>query len=159
MAATVVWGSIDGRSIVFPMEVTSFNALTIGYSVPADAATALLPGDAFEVVELADNVAQLIMSLCDYRENPWGDYNEVNLGFLARPAGAPADEVGSFVFRMPVDQPFTCEAGNQVMGFPKTVEQIDVTYRADEIHFELRSNGNLARGQRAARRERRRTDS
>lgn len=125
---TTVWGEIQGREITFPMEVTAMNAATLLFSVPAAPAAALLPGSSFEVVEVAPGTAQLVVALCDYVENPWGDYDEVNLGFLARPAGAPADVIGSFVYRMPVNQDFTCEAGNRVMGFPKTVEDLSFTY-------------------------------
>ena len=134
---TTIWGSIQGREITFPMEVNSFNAATLGFSVPADAAAALLPGDRFQIVEVAPGTAQLIVSLVDYRENPWGDYNEVNLGFLVRPVGAGDEVIGSFVYRMPVDQEFTCRAGNEVMGFPKTVMGIDATYTDDTVTFEL----------------------
>ena len=134
---TTTWGSIQGREITFPMDVKSFNAATLGFSVPADAAAALLPGDRFKIVEIAPGTAQLIVSLVDYRENPWGDYNEVNLGFLVRPVGASDDVIGSFVYRMPVDQEFTCLAGNEVMGFPKTVMRIDATYTDDTVAFEL----------------------
>jgi hypothetical protein len=134
---TTVWGSIQGQEITFPMEVTAMNAATLLFSVPAGPAAALLPGDAFEVVEVAPGTAQLVVALCDYVENPWGDYDEVNLGFLARPAGAPADVIGSFVYRMPVNQEFTCEAGNRVMGFPKTVETISVTYSDATVRFAL----------------------
>ncbi len=119
-----VWGEIQGRTITFPMEVPAMDAATLLFSVPADAAQALLPGRAFEVVDVGGGTAQLVIALVDYLDNPWGDYLEVNLGFLARPAGAPADVVGSFVYRMPVDQAFTCQAGNEVMGFPKTVEDL-----------------------------------
>lgn len=136
-AGTTVWGEIQGREITFPMEVTAMNAATLLFSVPAVAASALLPGDAFEVVEVAPGTAQLVVALCDYVENPWGDYDEVNLGFLARPRGASPDVVGSFVYRMPVNQDFTCEAGNRVMGFPKTVESIDVAYSASSVSFAL----------------------
>lgn len=141
---TTTWGSIQGQEITFPMEVDAFNAATLGFSVPAAAAAALLPGDAFEIVEVAPGTAQLIVSLVDYRENPWGDYNEVNLGFLARPAGAGEDVIGSFVYRMPVDQEFTCLAGNQVMGFPKTVMVIDATYTDTHVTFELRDGDAVA---------------
>jgi len=134
---TTVWGEIRGREITFPMEVTAMNAATLLFSVPAGAASALLPGASFEVVEVAPGTAQLVVALCDYVENPWGDYDEVNLGFLARPVGAAPDVVGSFVYRMPVDQDFTCEAGNRVMGFPKTVEAIEVTYSDDSVRFAL----------------------
>ena len=84
---TVTWGEVQGRTITFPMEVDELNAATVLYSVPADAATALLPGDAFEVVEVSPGTAQLVIAACDYIRNPWGDYDELNLGFLARPAG------------------------------------------------------------------------
>lgn len=136
-AGTTVWGTIQGREITFPMDVTSMRAATLLFSVPADAAARLLPGTAFEVVEVGPGTAQLVVALCDYVENPWGDYAEVNLGFLARPAGAPAEVLGSFVYRMPVDQEFTCEAGNRVMGFPKTVEHIDVVDAAGTVEFAL----------------------
>lgn len=134
---TTVWGEIQGQEITFPMEVTSMNAATLLFSVPSGPAAALLPGTAFEVVEVAPGTAQLVVALCDYVENPWGDYDEVNLGFLARPAGAPEDVIGSFVYRMPVNQDFTCEAGNRVMGFPKTVEDLTVAYTASSVTFAL----------------------
>ena len=139
---TEVWGEIDGRTITFPMEVTRFDAATMGFSVPLEAARSLLPGDAFEPVEVGDGSAQLVIALCDYVENPWGDYLEINLGFLARPVGAP-DVVGSFVYRMPVDQEFTCAAGNQVMGFPKTVEDLAVEREGDQVTFTWRVDGEV----------------
>ena len=140
---TLVWGDIDGRQITFPMEVEELNAATLLFSVPADAAACLLPGDAFEVVETVPGTAQLVVAACDYVRNPWGDYTELNLGFLARPAGAPPEVIGSFVYRMPVDQAFTCEAGNRVMGFPKTVEQLDTTYTDDDVSFRMDVDGRL----------------
>lgn len=133
----VEWGEIQGRPISFPMEVPDANIATVLYTVSAEVATELLPGDAFEVVETAPGRTQLIIAACDYRDNPWGDYDEINLGLLARPAGAGDDTTGSFVYRMPVNQDFTCEAGNRVMGFPKTVEEIEVEYAADEVCFAL----------------------
>ena len=141
-AAPTVWGEIDGQTITFPMEVTDFDAATLVFSVPADAAQALLPGDAFEVVA-ADGVAQFVVALCDYHQNPWGDYLEINLGFLARPVGAGDEVVGSFVYRMPVDQAFTCRAGNEVMGFPKTVEDLAVARVDGRVEFSWHVDGEL----------------
>jgi hypothetical protein len=137
---SAVWGEIQGREITFPMEVADFDAATLMFSVPAAAAGALLPGTAFEVVE-TDGDAQLVMALCDYHDNPWGDYLELNLGFLARPVGADAGVVGSFVYRMPVDQAFTCAAGNEVMGFPKTVEELSVTHADGRVTFAMTAGG------------------
>jgi hypothetical protein len=139
---TTTWGEVQGRTITFPMEVDELRAATVLYSVPAAAATALLPGDAFEVVEITPGTAQLVIAACDYVRNPWGDYDELNLGLLARPAGAPPEVIGSFVYRMPVNQAFTCEAGNRVMGFPKTVEDLTVTYTEATATFRLAMDGH-----------------
>jgi hypothetical protein len=139
---STTWGEIQGHPITFPMEVEELRAATVLFSVPAPAAAALLPGDAFEVVEIAPGTAQLVIAACDYVRNPWGDYDELNLGFLARPAGAPVEVVGSFVYRMPVNQAFTCEAGNRVMGFPKTVEDLTVAYTDTRVTFRLGMGGH-----------------
>ncbi len=132
---TITWGTVEGRTITFPMEVPSLNAATLLFSVSASVAAGLLPGEAFEVVEVSPGVAQLVIAVVDYRDNPWGDYDELNLGFLARPAGADPSVIGSFVWRMPVNQSFTCAAGTQVMGFPKTVEDLAFAYADDTVTF------------------------
>src|SRR4051812_17845518 len=119
------------------MVVPAANIATLLFTVPVAAAAALLPGDAFTIVESSPGSTQLIVAACDYLDNPWGDYRELNLGFLAKPAGAGDDRTGSFVYRMPVDQDFTCEAGNRVMGFPKTVERITTAYGDDAVAFDL----------------------
>ena len=141
MTDTTRWGEIQGQAITFPMEVEELRAATVLWSVPAAAAAALLPGNAFEVVEVAPGTAQLVMAAVDYVRNPWGDYDELNLGFLARPTGAPVDVIGSFVYLMPVNQAFTCEAGNRVMGFPKTVEELAATYTTTTVSFRLAMAG------------------
>ena len=140
---TLVWGEIDGQTITFPMEVAAMDAATMVFSVPADAAQRLLPGDDFDVIDVGGGVAQFVLALVDYVDNPWGDYLEINLGFLARPRGSGDEVAGSFVYRMPVDQAFTCKAGNQVMGFPKTVEDLARDDADGRVTFSLRQAGEL----------------
>lgn len=124
---TTRWGEIEGVTIEFPMVVESMNAATLTWTVPIEPARALVPGDAFEVLDVGDGHAMLVMALVDYRENPWGDYDEVNLGLMATPVGQP-ERAGAFVWRMPVDQHFTRRAGNEVLGLPKTVEDLSIDY-------------------------------
>lgn len=137
------WGEIDGVSIDFPIRVDDMNAATLTYTVPIGPARALVPGDGFEVLEVTPGDAVLVVALCDYVANPWGDYDEVNLGILVHPVEHPAD-TGAFVYRMPVDQEFTMKAGNQVLGLPKTVEDIRVTYTDDLVSFRLAEGGEHA---------------
>ncbi len=86
-ANETIWGEIQGQTITFPMVVTSANIATLLFTVPTGAAAALVPGNAFEIVESVPGSTQLIIAACDYIENPWGDYREINIGFLAKPAG------------------------------------------------------------------------
>lgn len=137
------WGTLDGVSIDFPMVVERMHSLTLTYTVPAGPAQALLPGDAFEVARGEGDTATLVVALVDYRQNPWGDYDEVNLGLLSHPVGRP-DHVGAFVYRMPVDQEFTKRAGNEVLGLPKTVEDLAFEYAQDRVTMRLATGGTHA---------------
>lgn len=137
------WGTIDGVSIDFPMVVDEMHQLTLTYSVPLDAAQALLPGEAFQVLEVAPDSAMLIIALVDYVKNPWGDYNEINLGLLSHPVGEP-ERSGAFVWRMPVNQEFTMRAGNEVLGLPKTVEDLTYEYSAESVTVHMAHDGAKA---------------
>ncbi|MGI9578464.1 MAG: acetoacetate decarboxylase family protein [Microthrixaceae bacterium] len=134
------WGEVDGVSIDFPMEVTAFNSATPTWTVPIEPARAVVPGDGFEVADMGDGTTMLILALCDYRENPWGDYDEVNFGVLVHPTGRP-DEVGAFQWRMPVNQEMTANAGNLVLGLPKTVEELDFVYTGSTVEVKLAMGG------------------
>ena len=134
------WGKIDGVSIDFPMVVDEMHQLTLTYTVYLSAARALLPGDAFEVLEVAPGSALLIVALVDYVENPWGDYNEINLGLLAHPVDQP-ERIGAFVWRMPVNQECTKRAGNEVLGLPKTVEDLTYEYGDDAVTVHMAQDG------------------
>ncbi len=134
------WGEVDGVSIDFPMVVEDMNSATLTWTVPIEPARALLPGTAFEVADMGDGTAMLIVALVDYVDNPWGDYDEANFGLLVHPTGRP-DEVGAFQWRMPVNQTMTCHAGNQVMGLPKTVEEIAFGYSDDTVRVDLAMDG------------------
>jgi hypothetical protein len=130
------WGEIDGIPIDFPMTVPLMNSATLTWTVPSGPASSLVPGDAFAVAEVEPGRAMFVMALVDYRDNPWGDYDEVNFGLLAHPANDP-QHVGAFVYRMPVDQEFTMKAGNQVLGLPKTVEDLHFDYSDERVIVRL----------------------
>jgi acetoacetate decarboxylase len=110
-----------GRTVTMPVGVRDATAATVMYDIGIDAARALAP-PGFHVVESAPGKAQLAIALVDYRDNDLGSYHEVGTIFFVRPAGGGPD--GTFITHLPVDQEFTCAAGNQIWGFPKSVEQI-----------------------------------
>jgi len=140
MTETRHWGEIDGVSIDFPMVVGSMNSATLTWSVPIGPARELVPGDGFEVADMGGGTAMLVLALVDYVDNPWGDYDEVNFGLLVHPTGRP-EEVGAFQWRMPVNQEMTCRAGNEVLGLPKTVDDLSFSYTDGTVTVRLAMGG------------------
>jgi hypothetical protein len=129
-----------GREVTLPVVVRDATSAAATYLVSATAARRLLPHPDLDVVELLPGRALFSIACIDYRENDLGDYNEVSLAFFVRdrrtPAGLPwvgaafdfaRNRIATWIWKLPVDQQFTCEAGRGIWGFPKTVEQIDFT--------------------------------
>jgi hypothetical protein len=131
---------ILGTTVTMPVQVRDASAGTAVFEVDAAAAAALLPA-AFEVTEMAPGRAHLAIVVVDYGDNDLGSYREVGLMFFVRPAVGGAD--GTLIVRLPVDQPFTCEAGQRIWGFPKTVERIDLDYADDAATCTLWMDGEL----------------
>lgn len=125
-----------------PCVVRDASAGTAIFDVDAAAARALVP-DAFDLVETAPGRCQLVIAVIDYRDNDLGDYLEVGLTFFVTPAGGSADEAGTYISRLPVDQEFTCEAGRTIWGFPKTVEDITLDITDTTATCTLHVDGQL----------------
>lgn len=132
---------VAGRQVALPVQVRDASAGTAMLEVDAAAAQALLPTDAFEVVEVADGRAQLALIAVDYRDNDLGAYREIGIALFVQPAGG--GEPGTFLLRLPVDQPFTCEAGREIWGFPKTLERIDLELSETSAVWALWMDGEL----------------
>jgi hypothetical protein len=131
---------IQGQTVAIPAVVRDASSGTAMYMVDAQAAQKLCP-DAFEVVEAAPGQTQLTLVIVDYRDNDLGDYDEVGIVFFVRPTGQPDAVVGSYIYKLPVNQSFTCEAGFKIWGFPKTVEEIDFDYADTSATCKLSMGG------------------
>ena len=118
---------IQGRPVTLPAVVRDASNGTALYMTDAAAASRFVP-DAFEVVESAPGQTQVTLVIVDYRDNDLGDYDEVGIIFFVRPKGQPEAEMGTYIYKLPVNQSFTCEAGCRIWGFPKSVETIDFEY-------------------------------
>lgn len=131
---------IQGQTVRVPAIVRDASSGTAMYMINATAAQKLVPA-AFEVVEAAPGQTQITIVIVDYRDNDLGDYDEVGIVFFVRPVGRPEAEVGSYIYKLPVNQSFTCEAGFKIWGFPKTVEDLDFNYAADTATCKLSMAG------------------
>jgi Acetoacetate decarboxylase (ADC) len=132
---------VGGRVVSLPCVVRDASAGTAMFEVDCDAAQAMVP-DAFEVVESAPGRCQLVIAVIDYRDNDLGDYLEIGITFVVVPRGG-LGEPGTYIYRLPVDQGFTCEAGRMIWGFPKSVEEITLDYEDDSVTATLSMGGEL----------------
>ena len=131
---------IAGRTVTMPVQVRDASAGTVLYDVDATAAQALLPAE-FQVAETAPGRANLAIALVDYRDNDLGAYLEIGLILFARPRAG--GEEGNVIVHLPVDQEFTCEAGQRIWGFPKTVQSIDRVDGDGSTTWTLTMDGEL----------------
>ena len=132
---------IQGRKVTLPVIVRDAGSGNAMYLVPAAAAQALIPGDAFEVIEAAPGQTQLILGIIDYRDNDLGDYDEVGIIFMVKPRSGGDAQPGTFIHKLPVNQSFTCEAGCTIWGYPKSVERIQYDYTDETARCRLEMDG------------------
>jgi len=139
MAANETY-EIQGQTLTLPCVVRDASSGSVMYLVDRDAAQKLCP-DEFETIEAAPGKTQATLVIVDYRDNDLGDYDEVGIVFFVKPKGKPDAEMGSYIYKLPVNQSFTCEAGCRIWGFPKSVEQIDFRYGEDAATCRLDMDG------------------
>lgn len=131
---------IQGQTVTLPAVVRDASSGSVMYMVDLAPVQTLIP-DAFEPVEAAPGKTQLTLVIVDYRDNDLGDYDEVGVVFFVRPADRPDAEIGSYIHWLPVNQSFTRDAGYEIWGFPKTVEEIDFSYADESATCKLSMGG------------------
>jgi len=135
---------IQGRTVTMPCVVRDACSATATWLVSSRAAQALLPGPDLEIAEIMPGRGMLSIACIDYRDNDLGDYNEVSIALFVRKRGdrkgvpylgAAADMMRGLlpthIIHLPVTQSLSCEAGQTIWGFPKTVDEIDFDTTSD----------------------------
>ena len=146
----------QGRPVSMPVVVRDASSAAATYLVSTAAARRLLPGPELEPVELLPGRALFSIAAIDYRDNDLGDYNEVSLAFFVRERSAPRglpylgtlvdflrNRVATYIWKLPVNQSFTRDAGYGIWGFPKTVDVIDFRDTGGRRECRLVMDGRL----------------
>ncbi len=127
--------TVQGRTVAIPVEVRDAVAVVATFVVSAAAVRRLLPTPRLVVPELLPGRALCALAAVEYRDNDLGCYNELAVNFFVQIGGRPTPllgllggfrrrAVGAYIHRLPVTTSFSCEAGREIWGFPKTVEEI-----------------------------------
>jgi len=152
---------VGGRRVPLPCSVRDASQGSALFAVRAAEAAPWLPrGGALALAEPWPGRALLALAFVDYRDNDLGDYREVSVALLVRPpdgrrgwrgrardaADLARGRLWTWIHRLPVDQAFSCEAGREVWGFPKTVERIDLELAPRSARARLEADGRLVLG-------------
>lgn len=145
---------IQGKQVSFPVVVQEASSGVAMFFVDASVARGFLPDTKLDVLEVFPGKAVLTISAIDYKVNDLGNYNEVAIAFFVREAKAKSRvpylgdllsilraKASTYICHLPVNQAFTREAGYQIWGFPKTVEDISFNYEAERVSCRLVMDG------------------
>ncbi len=145
---------IEGHTLGFPSICGDASASLGFFLVSSRAANALIRDSGFEVAQVAPGWAVFSLTCVDYRESDCGEYREISMAFFVKKTGRSfgipyvgtwldiiRNKAATYVWKLPVTSQLACDAGVQMWGLPKTVEDIDMDFSGDYVTFNLHIDG------------------
>jgi hypothetical protein len=111
------------REVQLPIEVRVASSDLATWLVPAARAQALLESTGLEAYGPVPGRALASVGMVQYLDSDLGAYNEFVLALAAR----RGERIGTLIRQLPVNQPFTLEAGRSIWGFPKFMTEATIT--------------------------------
>jgi hypothetical protein len=144
--------TIAGTVLTMPVKIRKANQHMAMFSVDADAAQRLIDYSGLQVCRYLPGRAIVVLMLMHYIDGDLGQYYEFGTSVMVNPPGAGSESkrgglralrsAGAFIHHLPVDQPFTLEAGTKIWGYPKVMA--DFTIREGrQFGFHLSVDGQL----------------
>ena len=128
---------IQGKTVRLPVEVRDATSMSAMFVVPAAGVRRLIPAPGLYVPELLPGRTLCVVAAIEYRDTDLGVYNEVSIAFFVKHGGPPPTplfgllsgfqrrEIGAYIHHLPVTTSFSRDAGRDIWGFPKTVDEIE----------------------------------
>jgi Acetoacetate decarboxylase (ADC) len=143
--------TIAGTVLTMPVKIRTARQHMAMFSVDADAAQRMIDYSGLQVCRYLPGRAIVVLMLMHYVDGDLGEYYEYGTNVMVNPPGSNASgpralqSVGAFIHHLPVDQPFTLEAGTTIWGFPKVMA--DFTIRdGRQFGFDVSIDGQLVVG-------------
>jgi hypothetical protein len=124
--------TIAGTVLTMPVRIRRANQHMAMFSVDADAAQQLIDYSGLKVCRYIPGRALVVLMLMHYIDGDLGEYLEYGTNVMVNPPGSNASgpkalqDAGAFIHHLPVDQPFTLEAGTKIWGYPKVMADFTV---------------------------------
>jgi Acetoacetate decarboxylase (ADC) len=143
--------TIAGTVLTMPVKIRKAEQHMAMFSVDADAAQRMIDYSGLRVCRYIPGRALVVLMLMHYVDGDLGQYYEYGTNVMVNPPGSDASgpralqSAGAFIHHLPVDQPFTLEAGQTIWGYPKVMA--DFTIREGrQFGFDVSIDGQLAVG-------------
>ena len=143
--------TIAGTVLTMPVKIRKATQHMAMFSVDADAAQAMIDYSGFQVCRHRPGKAVAVLMLMRYIDTDLGEYYEYGTNVMVNPPSSDASglralqSAGAFIHHLPVDQPFTLEAGTTIWGYPKVMA--DFTVRdGRRFGFDLAIDGQSVLG-------------
>jgi hypothetical protein len=143
--------TIAGTVLTMPVRVRKATQHMAMFSVDADAAQAMIDYSGLRVCRYRSGRAIVVLILMRYIDTDLGQYYEYGTNVMVNPPGTDAaglralQSAGAFVHHLPVDQPFTLEAGCTIWGYPKVMADFSVR-DGRRYGFDVAIDGQFAVG-------------
>lgn len=143
--------TIAGTVLTMPVKIRKAEQHMAMFSVKADAAQQMIDYSGLKVCQFLPGRAIVVLMLMHYVDGDLGQYYEYGTNVMVNPPGSNASgpkalkDAGAFIHHLPVDQPFTLEAGTKIWGYPKVMA--DFTVRDGKpFSFDVTIDGQFAVG-------------
>jgi hypothetical protein len=131
---------VDGITFTNPVRSEVSPALMAGFTINADRAAELLPGNEVHPYRLPNGRGILLVTVVDYRETNIGKYIEYSIAIACTHGDRPAGSIlpllfqghygiGQYVYDLPVSTEISVKGGKGIWGMPK--HQANLDFRID----------------------------
>lgn len=145
---------VDGISFDLPVNSEQSPALMAGFTIDAEKAAALLPGNELHPFRISKNRGVLLITVIDYRVTDIGKYIEFSIAIACthgKKAGMPivpalfrkSYGVGQFVYDLPVSTEISVKGGKGIWGMPKHQAHLDFLIEEDTVSSQYDLDGQL----------------
>jgi len=144
---------VQGQPLSLPAVVRDATSVSAMFVVSAPAVRRLIRNPQLHVPELFPGRTLCMVTGIEYRDFDLGPCNEVAITFFVKCGGARPTPlfgllsgfrngaIGTYVHRLPVTTSFSRDAGRDIWGFPKTVDDVEFREEEDRRICRLVANG------------------
>ncbi|HTX95444.1 MAG TPA: acetoacetate decarboxylase family protein [Mycobacterium sp.] len=137
-----------GTVLTMPVRIRKANQHMAMFAVDAAAAQRLIDYSGLQVCRYLPGRAIVVLMLMHYIDGDLGQYHEFGTSVMVNPPGVQASgpralqSAGAFIHHLPVDQPFTLEAGTKIWGYPKVMAGFTIR-QGYQFGFDVSVDGQL----------------